>query len=305
MNEAANAFFRPRLESAMLEALKRELAAPLKTRAKSLARRMQKIQADADRLEHLVERQYEGELLKSNLGRIKKGMESIEVQDWGTGEARVVRLDPALAPVANMERIFQKAAKGKRGEKKVLERQGVTLEEKRAVEDMLYYVETATDVAQLESAASDFRADATETRKQVSHKVRPDARGESSLYHRFVVAGDRTILVGRSAAGNDFLVRRKAGPGDWWFHAKDYPGAHVLLVASRNQERSGEETAFAAAAAVHFSKARNKGKVDVIVARCSDVETVRGGFKGQARVKKHSTVLSDGVIDSPPWEPLL
>jgi predicted ribosome quality control (RQC) complex YloA/Tae2 family protein len=301
MTDAADAFFRPQLESAMLEALKRELAAPLKARVKSLERRMHKIQADADRLKHLAERQYEGELLKSSLSRIKKGMEAIEVQDWATGNPRVVRLDPALAPVANMERIFLKAAKGKRGEKKVLERQIVTLEEKRAVEDMLYYVESASDVAHLEQVVSDYTTGSVAPKKGMPAKAQKDAPRESILYHRFPIHGDRAILVGKSAAGNDFLMRRKARPGDWWFHVKDYPGAHVLLPAGRMVERSGEETARAAACAVHFSKARDRGKVDVIVAQCSDVETVRGGFKGQVRIKKHATVLSDGLLDAPPW----
>jgi predicted ribosome quality control (RQC) complex YloA/Tae2 family protein len=301
MNAAADAFFQPQLQSAMLDALKRELAAPLKARVKSLERRMLKIQADADRLKRLADRQYEGELLKSNLGRIKKGMDAIEVRDWATGNPRVVRLDPALAPVANMERIFRKAAKGKRGEKKVLERQLVTLEEKRAVQDMLYYVESAADVAHLDQVAFDYTTGSAEPKKGTSAKPRKDALRESTLYHRFPIHGDRAILVGKSAAGNDVLMRRKARPGDWWFHVKDYPGAHVLLPAGTMCERSREETACAAACAVHFSKARDRGKVDVIVAQCSDVETVRGGFKGQVRIKKHSTVLSDGLLDAPPW----
>jgi predicted ribosome quality control (RQC) complex YloA/Tae2 family protein len=299
MNAAADAFSRPKLESAMLEALRRELAAPLKARVKSLERRMQKIQADSDRLKQLVQRQQDGELLKGNLSRVKKGMDSIELQDWATGNGRVISLDPALNAVTNMERIFKKAAKGKRGEQKVLERQRVTLEEKRAVEDILYYVGTATDIAELESVTSDYHVPGPKKdASRHTHKVSPQ---ESTLYHRFPIAHDRAILVGKSAAGNDFLLRRKAKTGDLWLHVKDFPGAHVLLPADKRNPPSREETEYAAACAAHFSKARAKGKVEIIVASCADVEALRGGFKGQVRVKKHWTVMSDGLLAQQPW----
>ncbi len=301
MNAAADAFFRPRLESTMLDALRREFAAPLKRRLKSLERRVQKICADSDRLKQLVQRQDDGELLKGNLHKIKKGMESVEVQDWSTGSVRAIPLDPSLSPVTNMERIFKKAAKGKRGEQKVLERLTVTSEETRALKDILYYVETAPDIAELERVASDYVFHATTPKKDSSRQPPKGVPHESTPYHRFPLDQDRAILVGKSAAGNDLLLRRKAKTGDFWLHVKDFPGAHVLLPSDKGNPPSREETAYAAACAVHFSKARDKGKVEVIVAHCADVDALRGGFKGQVRVRKHRTVLSDGLLAQQPW----
>ncbi len=172
----------------MLEALRREVAAPLKARVKSLERRMQKIQMDSDRLKQLVQGQLDGELLKGNLNRIKKGMDSVELQDWTTGSARVITLNPALNPVTNMERIFKKAAKGKRGEQKVLERQRITLEEKKAVEDILYFVETATDITELENVTSDYAIHASAPKNDLSRHAPKGSPQESTLYHRFPLA---------------------------------------------------------------------------------------------------------------------
>ncbi len=155
MNLAADAFFKPLLESALTEAFRNELSAPVRTRIRSLDRRIAKIEADARRLKQFTDRQEEGELLKANLHRIKKGMTSIEVTDWETSGTRTIALEPSLGPVANMDRIFKKAAKGRRGEKKVQERLLRTAEEKRALEDLLYFVQDAPDINTLELIAAE------------------------------------------------------------------------------------------------------------------------------------------------------
>ena len=54
-----------------------------------------------------------------------------------------------------MDRIFKKAAKGRRGEKKVQERLQRTAEEKRALEDLLYFVQDAPDIETLELIAAE------------------------------------------------------------------------------------------------------------------------------------------------------
>jgi predicted ribosome quality control (RQC) complex YloA/Tae2 family protein len=41
-----------------------------------------------------------------------------------------------------------------------------------------------------------------------------------------------TILVGRCARENEEITLRLAQPNDYWFHAKDGPGPHVLLQTS-------------------------------------------------------------------------
>ncbi len=97
---------------------------------------MTKIRADEKRLKEFAERSHEGELLKANLGKMRKGMATIEVLDWNSGQNRKVALDPALSPIENMERIFKKSAKGKRGERAVGQRLSETLEEKQALEDL-------------------------------------------------------------------------------------------------------------------------------------------------------------------------
>ncbi|MFZ5868766.1 MAG: Rqc2 family fibronectin-binding protein, partial [Thermodesulfobacteriota bacterium] len=272
MNAAAEAFFRPRLESLLLEALRRETAAPIRTRIRGLERRQRKIEEDIQKLEAFAERLHEGELLKVNLRLAAKGMESVSVSDWATGEPHVIKLNPALAPVENMELIFKKAAKGKRGKNIAEARLAATRGEKAALEDLLYYVESAETVEDLERLAADLPASkgSGQKNKSVTDK-KPEKPASSAMFREFRSPSGLTVLVGKSGRGNDFLLRHKAHKGDLWFHVKSRAGAHVLLPRRARGEPSDEDKAFAASLAVHFSQARGKGKAEVIVADVGDV----------------------------------
>ncbi|MGB6067145.1 MAG: NFACT family protein [Desulfomonilaceae bacterium] len=296
MNEAADALFRPRLESHLLEGLRRKLAAPLKARIQSLKRRVNKIEADAQRLKSLADRNEEGELLKANLKRVKKGMTSIEVEDWATGGRRIIVLDPALDAVANMNRIFKKAAKGKRGAKKVQERLDRTFEEKRALDDLLFFLEEASDITELESLVQETSFGPWQQPKS-PQKRDLASPSESGLFREMRTPTGRLVLVGKSAKGNDFLLRRKARSGDLWFHVKDFAGAHVILRREQDDAGPMEDMELAAAIAVHFSKARGKGKVEVIVANVADLGRPKRTLPGQVTVKAYKSLLSEGLSD--------
>lgn len=292
MNEAAEAFYGQRLGSALLEALRRQTAAPLRSRIRSLNRRLEKIKADEKRLKQFTDRREEGELLKANLHLLKKGMGQVEVTDWASGGKRIILLDPSLGGVSNMERIFAKAAKGKRGGSFVHKRLEETLAEKRALEDALFLVDDAADASALEILASEF-SPAPRDEKAKSHREgsrRPPQ--ESGMLHRFRAPSGGMVLVGRSGKGNDFILRRKAAKDDLWMHVKGYAGAHVLLPRSGKKAISDEDFAFAAGLAVYHSKARGAAKTEVMVAEVKDLDRPKGAVPGQVTVKRYTTVLS-------------
>lgn len=294
--EAADAYYGEVLQSQMVASLKRELAAPLKSRIRSLERRLQKIEADRKRAERFAVLQHDGELLKGNLNLVKKGMKSVTVRDWNTGEERTITLEPALDRIANMERLFAKSAKGRRGQKMVELRISQTLEEKAALEDQLFFVEDAADLDDLnglvdEILVSSRKPDHKRHRKRTQAKK--DAEGS---FHRFQSPGGHEVLVGRSGKGNEDLLRKKARKGDLWFHVKDRPGAHVILPVRQGEPVTVEDKEFAAGLAVHFSKARGAGQAEVIVADVKDLRRPKGALPGQVTVRSFVTIRAAEVI---------
>ncbi len=290
VNEAADAFYSPRLKNDLLGGLRRQLAAPLKSRIRSLENRLLKIEADRERSERFAAGSEDGELLKANLGMVKKGMNQVEVKDWTTGSARVITLDPALDGVANMQRLFKRAAKGKRGERMVNKRLQETTEEKLALEDLLFFVDHAQDVEELNALGSEipsYRLGAVldEPRDKPHKPLASDA-----FLRRFKTPSGRDVLVGKSGKGNDRLLREKARNGDLWFHVKGIPGTHVLLPRRERDQVTHEEMEFAAGLAAWFSRARGKGPVDVIAADVKDLRRPTGALPGQVTVGKHTTL---------------
>ena len=62
------------------------------------------------------------------------------------------------------------------------------------------------------------------------------------------------ILVGRNNIQNDMITTKIAKKGDLWFHTKDIPGSHVIMV-TEGEDPSEQDYTEAAEAAAHFSKA--------------------------------------------------
>ena len=249
---------------------------------------------DLSRCEHTAEGSVLAELLKGNLHAVRKGMTSVLVDDWSSpGEQVEIPLDPKLDPVGNMEALFSRARRGKRGMGKVRERlvecRG-RLEECRA--------QLARADAELERAGRDEpngpaggpgeppvgpTAPPLVGRKQTPGRVKLP-------YRTFQAAGGDRILVGRNAAGNGQLSFRMARGSDLWLHARDYPGPHVLVRLGRGASADSELFLDAATLAAWFSSARKSGVVEVSHTRAANVRKPRRGKPGQALVSKEKSV---------------
>ena len=71
---------------------------------------------------------------------------------------------------------------------------------------------------------------------------------------RFVTSGGYELLVGRNNVQNDQLTFKTAEKHDIWFHTKDIPGSHVIMVTG-GEEPSEKDYTEAAAVAAYYSKA--------------------------------------------------
>jgi predicted ribosome quality control (RQC) complex YloA/Tae2 family protein len=81
-------------------------------------------------------------------------------------------------------------------------------------------------------------------------------------YRLFKSGRGLPILVGRGADRNDELTFQWAHGNDLWLHARDVPGAHVVVPL--NGRAVDEETLVdAATLAAHHSNARAEAQVDV------------------------------------------
>ncbi|MBP7867927.1 MAG: DUF814 domain-containing protein [Acidobacteria bacterium] len=100
--------------------------------------------------------------------------------------------------------------------------------------------------------------------------------GRKPDFRFFTTTEGHRVLVGKNAADNDRLSFRTARPDDYWFHAADYAGSHVVLEWGRKNDAPQSELLEAAAVAAWFSGARKADRVDVRCTRCKYVRKIKG-----------------------------
>ena len=205
--------------------------------------------------------------LVAEASRAPRGARSLKVTDWTTGEPRTleVPLDPSKPARAQVEAMFQRARRLKRGAKIAEERIARAEETRAKIQRARDAASQAETLEAIEAALLAARAAAP---KDVA--LAPQAAGragqeqtKSSPFRTFVTPGGARILVGKGAAQNDRLTFQTARPHDMWLHAKDQTGAHVIVPLAKNAQIAPEILVDAAHLAAHFSDARGEAVVDV------------------------------------------
>ncbi|ADU66700.1 Fibronectin-binding A domain protein [Desulfurispirillum indicum S5] len=98
------------------------------------------------------------------------------------------------------------------------------------------------------------------------------------------------LYVGLSSAANE-KVTFGARPDDWWFHAKDIPGAHVVLACHNRPAPDEESMAMAAALAAFFCRNSSEDKVSVDYTQRKHVRKPAGTPPGTVYYTHFKTLL--------------
>ena len=97
---------------------------------------------------------------------------------------------------------------------------------------------------------------------------------------------------GTQCKGQPSTAQLAASPFDYWFHAKDVPGAHVVLRRDHPRQEVPEQSLRQAAIlAALSSKAATNPKAEVICAQVRDVRKIKGAHLGMVRVENIDRVL--------------
>lgn len=254
-----------------------------------LERLRDKVAADLERASEAEAHRRHGELLKSEVHRIARGMSALEVTDWFAPDTpRVeVPLDPKLDGPENVARLFTRYRKGVAGAAHAARR----LEEalgRLAVLDALDGEHE--EVAALEAALGAAGLLRTKQAAQKRGREKPPRLP----YREFRSSRGDRILVGRGGADNHALTFRFARGNDHWLHVRDAPGAHVVVLVGKGGEPHPETLLDAAALAAHHSDLRGEPVVDVTHTLRKHVRAVKGA-PGRVTLASAKTLTVTGV----------
>ncbi|WP_019317002.1 Rqc2 family fibronectin-binding protein [Streptococcus mutans] len=229
----------------------------LEKNKKKLKKQEQELQ-DTDKAEEFRQK---GELLTTYLNQVPNNQDSVELDNYYTGQKVTIPLNKALTPSQNAQRYFKKYQKLKEAVKHL----GSLISETKATIQYLESVDNALNQASL-SEISEIREELVQTgfvKRRHREKIQKRKKPEPYL----ASDGKTIILVGKNNLQNDELTFKMSKKGELWFHAKDIPGSHVLIKDNLNP--SDEIKTDAAELAAYFSKARlsNLVQVDMIEAK--------------------------------------
>lgn len=215
-----------------------------------------------------------GELLNAYGYGAQPGAESLEAENFYTGEPVRIPLDPTLSATENAKKYFEKYNKLKRTHEALSE---LTKEVKEEI-DHLESVSAALDIALYEEDLAQIKEELTESgyirRKSGSRKQKIT----SKPYH-YISSDGFHMYVGKNNYQNDELTFKFASGNDWWFHAKQAPGSHVIVKTNGDElpDRTFEE---AGRLAAYYSSMRGVEKVEIDYVEKKHVKKPKGGKPG-------------------------
>jgi predicted ribosome quality control (RQC) complex YloA/Tae2 family protein len=233
-----------------------------------------------------------GELLLSGLDRIPPKAREAELEDYYQDPPKpvVIRLNPSLSASANAQDYFRRYRKAARGQEIIRERLQLSREELLFLEDLLYQVESAETLDELQEIASGV------SDESIFPVQRLPGRGKGaeppSAPRRYELGRGYVALVGRNSRQNDQLTLHTAQKEDIWLHARQIPGSHVILRIAKPSLPVPDGVLHAAAQlAAFFSRGRSSPKVPVDYTRAKNVRKGKGQKAGSVLLSGEKTIL--------------
>ena len=95
----------------------------------------------------------------------------------------------------------------------------------------------------------------------------------------FLTDGGYRILCGKNNSQNDYITTKVAAKNDYWFHTKNIPGSHVVMVCGGEEPPEADFTQ-AAMIAAYYSKAQKGQNVAVDYTHAGNVKKPKGSKPG-------------------------
>jgi predicted ribosome quality control (RQC) complex YloA/Tae2 family protein len=239
--------------SAAFEARRAQLRARIEKRREALDAEHRALEAERDDASARDRLREAGELLYAHVAEVPARATTFVPP---SAPHITIALDPELDAKANAAAIFKRYRKAVTKLDHIARRLGALDAE------LAFAREIAWELERAEPETLDDVADAAsrlERKKAAASKAAPTKRKPLDVR----IAADARIYVGRSPKGNADLTFRLARPDDFWFHARETPGAHVVLHIDTTREPAPAELERAAELAAFHSKARASEKVAV------------------------------------------
>ena len=255
------------------------------TRAKLLAKiaSLQKGLRDDSELQRLRQ---SGELILAYQYALSAGQSELRAQYNPDEPELVVTLDPDRSPLENAQNYFRRYEKAKSANEAVPALVNQTRLELEFIEQLENDLATASNWLEIDDVIQILQ---TRGHWQGARQKRIGGGGRQGPL-RIVSRDGFVIWLGRNSRQNEQVTFKTANAQDLWLHARDVPGAHLII---RNDGRRISERLIAEAAAVAawYSKRQPDASVQVDYTRVKYVKAIKGAGPGMVTYRNESSLF--------------
>jgi predicted ribosome quality control (RQC) complex YloA/Tae2 family protein len=249
-----------------LEALKAQARKSFEGSMGRLSASLERLRAKAAEYEGADRLREYGDIIMANSASVRTADAWLEADNFYTGAAIRIKLEPGKSPAAMAEHYYEQYKKAKKG----------------LAEVEAEIASGEAELRRLETALGELLGENNPLRlhRLLKTGTKPPApagdRQRPGLSFR---RKDWLIIVGRDAAENDELLRKHVKGNDLWLHARDYPGSYVFI-----KQRSGKTVPLdilldAGTLALFYSKGRGGGG-DLFYTPVKYLRRAKNGPKG-------------------------
>ncbi|MFB8504540.1 fibronectin-binding protein EfbA [Enterococcus durans] len=225
-----------------------------------------------------------GELLTTFMTQVPRGATEVTLPNYYEEDQPIkIKLDPALSPNQNAQKYFHRYQKLKNAVKLI----GQQIEEAKSEIDYLESVLSQLEIAgpmDIEVIKEELTAEGY-LKKKTQKKQK---RKKTSQPDQYRSSDGTLILVGKNNLQNDQLTMKTAKKTDYWLHAKNIPGSHVIIKSDRPTD---ETITQAAELAAYFSKYRHSAQVPVDLVQVKHIRKPNGAKPGFVIYENQKTII--------------
>ncbi|MEO2748263.1 fibronectin-binding protein EfbA, partial [Enterococcus faecium] len=273
LSQLLDSYYHEKVEKDRAKQQGGELIRKIENELKRNKNKLKKREQTLKESENAENHRRDGELLTTFLTQVPRGAKEVVLPNYYEEDRPIkIALDPALTPNQNAQKYFHRYQKLKNAVKLIGEQIQEAKDEIQYLESVLSQLEIAgpmdIEAIKEELTAEGYLKKKTQKKQKKKKPSQPD---------QYFSSDGTLILVGKNNLQNDQLTMKTAKKTDYWLHAKNIPGSHVII---KSDQPSDETITEAAELAAYFSKYRYSAQVPVDLVQVKHIRKPNGAKPG-------------------------
>ena len=283
--EGYDAYFQSRQEQDRIQSHTQNMNKILRRELKKNKRKLNKLEIDYDLAQELEFLREYGDLLMTYASQDPAGKKEITMDDF-EGNPQTISLEPSKSGMQNAQEYYKKYRKRKASRSHLEEQMQLAKESIVYFETLLQQIEQADldDAFEIEEELVEYGL----IKEKKKHQVRKKPKKRN--YRTVQFDDDCLIYIGKNNIQNEDLSFNIANKEDYWFHAANAQGAHVIV---KTDELTESRLRIAAQFAAYFSKNRYGSSVEVHYTQAKFIKKIPRAPKGMVQISNHKSMFID------------